>query len=421
MNLDMLNETVKRKEDDTWALLMNLACQQMSHLERIKLPETLSSQYLFTSDVLSYSFKLKVIKLYDDNNWLHDKNFFHHIFMVNQVPQELFDYVVNVCDKHGINMSTELYNDRTILQNINISNLLTMVKFFISRDYEIDKDLIYYIADSVRDIDDDELMEILLSLIDYGIDIYNDVQSLVHALIRKFDKWENIKWLCDLYVSKDYPLENVHRPGPFFKWVKPIATLTYMTCHSIEAFDYIIDYYSAKGMDIYQTCVDTPLQTTCSRFTDEMICSASPAIIKHALHRGIIFTNNVFPVYAACYYCNNGEYYNTCNYRSVTTNFISVCRYGVRLDDLIHINDECPSRYYLHFELFGAEVTDDIWDSPAVKIKKIQGTDRPVTHYEVQYMSRIIEDPNISDIYGTGYYDLSLEDDVIMPIKLRPS
>jgi len=81
------------------------------------------------------------------------------------------------------------------------------------------------------------------------------------------------------------------------------------------------------------------------------------------------------------------------------------------------MDDECPSRYFLQFELFGSEVTDDIWDSPAVKIK---GTDRPVTHYEVQYISRIIEDPNISDIYGTGYYDLSLEDDVIMPIKLRP-
>jgi len=84
-----------------------------------------------------------------------------------RVPQELFDYVVNVCDKHGINMSTELLNDRTILKTIvsyNISNLLTMVKFFISRDYEIDKDLIYYIADSVISCwtaksDDDEFID----------------------------------------------------------------------------------------------------------------------------------------------------------------------------------------------------------------------------------------------------------------------
>jgi len=71
MNLDLASETInKQKEDDTWALLMNLDCQQ------IELQVTLSRylQYLFRDD-LSYSFKLKVIKLYDDNNWLHDKKF----------------------------------------------------------------------------------------------------------------------------------------------------------------------------------------------------------------------------------------------------------------------------------------------------------------------------------------------------------
>jgi len=71
MNLDLASETInKQKEDDTWAFLMNLDCQQ------IELQVTLSRylQYLFRDD-LSYSFKLKVIKLYDDNNWLHDKKF----------------------------------------------------------------------------------------------------------------------------------------------------------------------------------------------------------------------------------------------------------------------------------------------------------------------------------------------------------
>jgi hypothetical protein len=90
-------------------------------------------------------------------------------------------------------------------------------------------------------------------------------------------------------------------------------------------------------------------------------------VLQYLLSRDIIPHNNIIKLYAPCPECYNGENHS-CNYRNVTTEYISLKRYGVRLDSLKTLNKDTAPVHISYYEFDGPANDQEVYVEPGIDL-----------------------------------------------------
>jgi hypothetical protein len=379
-----------------------------------------------------FEFVRKAIKLYDDNCWFTGEweygyfnrwttpFFFSQLFVNNCVDDEVdmtdefIEYCVDICNRYHLDLKEILFRsmydviEYSFIGYMNYLNVLidlNIERGFNIDDHPYDNKFILHQLKNYHPMerntkDQDKLFDIFRKAIDNGAHVYYRKETIIHEVVRVFSKWEHIKWFCDLYIENDYKLEvdGSHH------------VLRKLSVLNEESFDYIMKYYDDNDMDMYERDICEDKYNGKFIFTDFMLHCASPTLIKHALNKGIEFNDTLIEAIPMNkYVMRRGGLYDRSS-SLVTSNFLSVYRFGMELKDIDHIDTSTDykspvDRHVLdhlnkigipeeYFKTKNEMDGYDVYTFPATKVNKISDG---ITHYECIKLIDHYEDPDNSD------------------------
>lgn len=336
----------------------------------------------FKSD---FQFIKTILEIYEKNNWLtvdtDEGTIIHELFSYSDSiyprDEELFDYVTELYDRVNIPINiikNELDTLECVARKGSINNFLRLLKLYKTRNLHIKDVFVQFIRRQYYSKQNTQLMNELVDFcIKNNIDVTNahNINNEFHShetidvpyhLSSCISDWSILKKVIVCYLDKNIPINTDNR-----------LLVNIGRNFEIEAVKFMIDYCEKNKQDIHAYPLPDFYYDTMN-FTDAIIFSNSVEVLQYILSLGIIPKNNVIKLYVPCNECYNGESHS-CNFRNVTTEYISLSRYEVTLDKLHTITENKPARRISYYEFSGPAKENEVYTEPGVDVLEVSDND----------------------------------------------
>ena len=185
-----------------------------------------------------------------------------------------------------------------------------------------------------------------------GTIIYNT--TVLAKITEVFTNWDTVMKVINIYRDYGLPIDDI--------------ALGVASNFGSGAVKFVLDNCNRDKI-LAMSCNDS--HRAGMTFMDLIIAYNSLESLKLCIRYGIPLTNNTHELYIPCRDCHNGES-SYCNYRKITTNFISIKRYGLPLTELPkYINNLTDTQhFYINWGSFLERVDyknlDKVYDVPDI-------------------------------------------------------
>lgn len=415
-DFDVNNFKQLKDEQDKYNYIICCRDETINTTEHMRINEHSSEKYIlalitkkFTSgfhEVFNDVFILhkspdimkKALDMYVKNKWITESNYRYiaYAFISKYNTSSIAQYLCDFFKKQNIelNFIQTLSGVRDILNNIgssfvHVENLIWLINYYFDNKFDINKNIFinhviscyyYKIAQhhswlSNKLIDphyEDKFLKLFDICIQYNIDVIDD--TALYYISHSCENWTTLKYMIDYYLTKKYKL---------YENIKVIFTIGER--FGIDENKYILDYLQENNVDVnklencphFRNNLDTPT------YFDAVLKNNSIDMIKYTINRGVKIQNNVHRIRVDCPECYNGEL-SDCNYRNITSNYVSLYRFGAKINDLFaYLYSNCDNNdFHAYYSDFVDEAdNDEIFDEPMIKpkilsLKNVKETDQ---------------------------------------------
>lgn len=359
---------------------------------------------------------LEILNIYNDNGWIKEdqyKTIIHDVLSYNDTiykrenPDLIFNKIIEIYDNNNmpINVkngwrSKDIDTLACVAQYGNTSNFVKLLKLYIERGLEVDNNIFNIFFNNKYNSMNTSDEQDMIYFIDYSADkliMHTNVNTIAKciAFVRNWNIVKKIIYAYKYSLHEDNVLLTA-----FGKYL-----------HDVNAIKYIIDYYCDNKLNIYAN-PNVHRSDDGIFFTDCVLMYNTRDVIDYVRSRGIIFHNHIIKLYVPCPKCHNLEGHN-CNWRNISTEYISLSRYNLKLEDINTNNDiinilnqnnkDDDDFYASWYEFNGTADEKEVYVAPGIdRIIKLDDTDSDDSDDSYGHVQHEFKTPPIK--YDIAYY-----------------
>ena len=296
----------------------------------IYIPELVHNESITSDEWQEY------IEIVDKNNWIQERDYqtlFYNIMYWERTCNPGIDisvkkYLISIYKKNNIPINSSVINDDVPEINnfqynqYSISNLILILDTYKENNIPIPPDtVINYLLRQYNYLNPSNQKNFSLLIdkcIEYKIPsciqptINQETGTLVYntnvlaKITEVFTNWDTVMKVINIYKDYGFPIDDI--------------ALGVASNFGPGAVKFVLDNCNRDKI-LALSCNDT--YRAGMTFLDLIIAYNSLESLKLCIRYGIPLTNNTHELYIPCRHCHNGEP-SYCNYRKITTNFISI-------------------------------------------------------------------------------------------------